>query len=49
VISVLAPQGRNLRCDASDLLEALGPEWRLAITISRRLASGLPPTERIHA
>jgi len=49
VISVLAQQGRNLRCDASDLLDTLGPEWRLDITISRRLASGLPPTERIYA
>jgi hypothetical protein len=49
VITVLAQQGRKLRCDASDLLDALGPQWRLDITNSRRLASGLPPTERIYA
>jgi hypothetical protein len=49
VITVLAQQGRKLRCDASDLLDALGPQWRLDITNSRRLASGLPPTGRIYA
>jgi hypothetical protein len=49
VIGALAQRERKLRCDASHLLDALGPEWRLDITSSRRLASGLPPTERIDA
>jgi hypothetical protein len=49
VISALARRERKLQCDASDLLDASGPEWRLDITNSRRLASGLPPTGRIDA
>jgi hypothetical protein len=49
LIGALAHRERKLRCDASHLLVALEPKWRLHITSSRRLASGLPPTERIYA
>jgi hypothetical protein len=48
VIGALANRERKLRCDASGLLDALGPQWRLDITSSRRLTSGLPPIERIY-
>jgi hypothetical protein len=49
MIGAVAHRERKLRCDASDLLDALGPQWPLDITNSRRLGSALPPTWRIYA
>jgi hypothetical protein len=40
---------KRARSAAADPLDTLGPEWRLDITNSRRLAIGLPPIERIAA